>query len=194
MFEFLKFKIWIFQTTSDGETTKIKNVDPKKVYNFIVANFFILNHLLKFKFFKWPKQKLYNFVFANFSFEIIYLRKIIFEFLTFEIWIFQTTSDGETTKMKVVDHEKLWNFVADNFFIWNHLVKENYVWISHIWNLNFSNILGWRNNKNKSCRSRKVIRRQLFYLISSCLVKLCLNFSHLKFEFFKSPRIEKQQK
>jgi hypothetical protein len=26
-----------------------------------------------------------------------------FEFLTFEIWIFQTTSYGETTKMKVVD-------------------------------------------------------------------------------------------
>ena len=39
-------------------------------------------------------------------------------------------SDGETTKIKVVDLEKLWNFVVDNFLIWNHLVKENYVWIS----------------------------------------------------------------
>ena len=40
------------------------------------------------------------------------------------------TSDGETIKMKVVDLEKLWNYVVDNFFIWNYLVKENYVWIS----------------------------------------------------------------
>ena len=30
-------------------------------------------------------------------------------------------SDGETIKMKVVDLEKLWNFVDDNFLIWNHL-------------------------------------------------------------------------
>ena len=40
------------------------------------------------------------------------------------------TSDGDTTKMKVVDLKKLWNFVVDNFFIWIHLVMENYVWIS----------------------------------------------------------------
>jgi hypothetical protein len=39
------------------------------------------------------------------------------------------TSDGETTKIKVVDLEKLWNFVVDNFLIWNHLINENYVWI-----------------------------------------------------------------
>ena len=44
--------------------------------------------------------------------------------------------DGEMTKMKVADLEKLYNFVVDNFFIWNHFVKENYVWISQIWNLN----------------------------------------------------------
>jgi hypothetical protein len=31
------------------------------------------------------------------------------------------TSDGETTKMKVIDLEKLWNFEVDNFFIWNRL-------------------------------------------------------------------------
>ena len=35
--------------------------------------------------------------------------KITFEFLTFEIQIFQTTSDRETTKTKVVDFEKLCN-------------------------------------------------------------------------------------
>jgi hypothetical protein len=39
-------------------------------------------------------------------------------------------SDRETIKIKVVDFEKLWNFVVDKFFIWNHLVNENYVWIS----------------------------------------------------------------
>jgi len=36
----------------------------------------------------------------------------------------------KTVKKKVVDLEKLWNFVVDNFFIWHHLVVENYVWIS----------------------------------------------------------------
>ena len=71
----------------------------------------------------------------------------MFEFLKFEIWIFRTTSDGETTKIKVVDLEKLYNFVVDNFFIWNH-----------------------------------------------CHRKLRLNFSNLKFEFFKRPRMEKQPK
>jgi hypothetical protein len=29
----------------------------------------------------------------------------------------QMTSDGETTNMKVVDLEKLWNFVVDNFLV-----------------------------------------------------------------------------
>ena len=29
--------------------------------------------------------------------------------------------DGETTKMKVIELEKLWNFVVDNFLIWIHL-------------------------------------------------------------------------
>ena len=38
------------------------------------------------------------------------------------------------TKIEVVDLEKLWNSVVDNFLIGNNLVKENYVWISKIWN------------------------------------------------------------
>jgi hypothetical protein len=33
----------------------------------------------------------------------------------------QMTLDGETTRMKVVDLKKLWNFAVDNFFIWNRL-------------------------------------------------------------------------
>jgi len=31
----------------DGETTKMKVVDPKTLYNFIVDNFLIGNHLVK---------------------------------------------------------------------------------------------------------------------------------------------------
>jgi hypothetical protein len=49
-----------------------------------------------------------------------------------QIWIsnFSTTSDEETTKIKVADPKRIYNFVVDNFLIWNYLVKENYVWIS----------------------------------------------------------------
>ena len=28
--------------------------------------------------------------------------------------------------MKVVDLKKLWNFIADNFFSWDHLLLEKY--------------------------------------------------------------------
>jgi hypothetical protein len=38
---------------------------------------------------------------------------------------FQTTSEGETPKMKVGDLKKLWNFVIYNFFIWYHFVIGN---------------------------------------------------------------------
>jgi hypothetical protein len=31
------------------------------------------------------------------------------------------------TKLKVVNLDKLYNFVVDNFFIWNHLVFENVI-------------------------------------------------------------------
>jgi len=51
----------------------------------------------------------------------------MFEFLIFEIWIFQMILDGEMPKTKVVDLEELYNFVVDKFFIWNHLCMENYV-------------------------------------------------------------------
>jgi hypothetical protein len=42
------------------------------------------------------------------------------------------TSHGEATEIEVIDVEELYNFVVDNFLIWNHLSTENYVWISHI--------------------------------------------------------------
>jgi len=55
------------------------------------------------------------------------------------LWTMYTTAllNEEMTKIKVVDLKKLHNFVIDNFLIWNYFVKENYVWISKIWNLNF---------------------------------------------------------
>jgi hypothetical protein len=31
--------------------------------------------------------------------------------------ILQTNSDGKNTKIKVVELQKLWNFLGDNFFI-----------------------------------------------------------------------------
>ena len=43
-------------------------------------------------------------------------------------------SDEEIIKIKVVDLEKLHNFIVDNFLIWNHFVKKLY--------LNFKN-LNW---------------------------------------------------
>ena len=45
----------------------------------------------------------------------------MFEFFKFEIWIFQMTSDGEITKMKVVDLKKLYNVMVYNFFVWIRL-------------------------------------------------------------------------
>ena len=57
MFEFLKFKIWIFKMSSNGEMTKMKVVDLEKLCNFVVDNF---------------------------SFEIILSRKTMLEFLRFE--------------------------------------------------------------------------------------------------------------
>jgi hypothetical protein len=44
-------KIWIFQTTSNGETLNMKVVDPKKLWNFVVYTFlFEIILSMKFKF------------------------------------------------------------------------------------------------------------------------------------------------
>ena len=91
---------------SDEDKLYIKVVVLDEIYNFVVQTFLI-----------WDRLDV-----QIFSFEIIYLTKISFDFVKFKIWIFQTTSDGEMPKTKVVDIEKLCNFVVDNFFIWNHLL------------------------------------------------------------------------
>ena len=38
------------------------------------------------------------------------------------------TSDGKSTKTKVVDLDETYNFVVDDFFIWNHLRSQYYDW------------------------------------------------------------------
>jgi len=63
--------------------------------------------------------------------------KLCFKFSQFEIQICETTSDGETSKTKVVDLEKLYNFIVDDFFIWNNLYKKKSREFPHIWNSNF---------------------------------------------------------
>jgi hypothetical protein len=57
-------------------------------------------------------EKLRNFEY-DFLFEIILSMKF-----KFEIQLFQTTLNGETLNMKVIDFRKLWNFVVDKFVIW----------------------------------------------------------------------------
>jgi hypothetical protein len=89
--KFSHIEIQNFWTTSDGETTKTKVVNLKELYDFILDIF---------------------------SFEIIYPRKIIFEFLTFKIQNFQTTSDGETTKTRVIVADDIYCFAVDTIIIW----------------------------------------------------------------------------
>jgi len=55
----------------------------------------------------------------------------VFEFLKFEIQILQTTSDKKTYNIKVVDLEKLWNFIVQKFFIWIRLGPQTSNFISN---------------------------------------------------------------
>ena len=47
--------------------------------------------------------------------------------------------DGETIKIKVVDLEKLWNFVVDNFFqlrsftTWKYCLKLKFEIVEELW-------------------------------------------------------------
>lgn len=80
--------------------------------------------------------------------------KITFEFVIFEIQIFK----WEITKTKVINLEKLYNFVVDNFSFEIIYAKKIFVWISHIINLKFSNDLEWKNDQSKSFRSWKIMQ------------------------------------
>jgi hypothetical protein len=48
----------------------------------------------------------------------------------FEFQIVQTKLDGELTKIKVLDLDEIYNFIVDDFFIWNHLLAQNSIRIS----------------------------------------------------------------
>jgi len=92
-----------FSNDLEWRNNKNKSCRSQKVMQHVVDNFFIWNHLSN-KNYVW--------------------------FLKFKIHFFQTTSDGETPKTKVVDLENLCNFVVVDVFNWNHLFMENYSWIS----------------------------------------------------------------
>ena len=62
------------------------------------------------------------------------------EFLIFEIWIFQTTLDGETTKIKVVDLKKLYKFIVNDFLIWVCIETQTLILNSVVRNMNRKNI------------------------------------------------------
>jgi hypothetical protein len=63
--------------------------------------------------------------------------------LEFEIQILKTISNGKTPNMKVVDLEKLWNFVVDKFLIWIRLDPRNMIYTrcSIIW-------VQWKSDMN----------------------------------------------
>jgi hypothetical protein len=43
-----------------------------------------------------------------------------------------TTLDEQMAKIKVVNLEKLYNFVVEHFLIWINFDNEKYIWISQI--------------------------------------------------------------
>jgi hypothetical protein len=66
-------------------------------------------------------------------------------------------SDGEMTKIKVVDLDDFYNFVVrDSFILKSFVIQKFYSKFSYfkIQFLNCSNKVGWRNDQNKSYRSR----------------------------------------
>jgi hypothetical protein len=94
--------------------TKTKVLDLDELYKFVVDNFFIWNHLLSL-----------NFVWSS-------------HILKFKFWIIQTKSDREMTKTRIVDLNKFYNFVADNFFYLNlFTILKCCLKLSYFENLNF---------------------------------------------------------
>jgi hypothetical protein len=72
-------------------------------------------------------------------------------------------SDEDEIYIKFVVLDEIYNFIVQIFLIWDRLDVQ----IFKIYNLNFSNDLGWRNDQNKNYRSQKVMQlcsSQLFHL------------------------------
>ena len=78
----VKFVNNVTITSSDEQMTKIKVVHPDELYNFYAHDFFRWNHLM-FQYVIW-----------------------IYHFLKFKIWIVQTESHENMTKIIVVQHNK----------------------------------------------------------------------------------------
>ena len=89
------------------------------------------------------------------SWQLFYLNsfrfsKIESKYVKFKIQILQTTSDEKSVKIKVVELQKLFIFVVDNFFIWIRLG-------SQISNLHSNGCNMWRKQlqtRHKSCHRR----------------------------------------
>jgi hypothetical protein len=90
-----------------------KFVDLDGFFNFVFDDFSIWNHLLSHN--------------VDWSCHI----------LQFKFWIVQTKSDWEITKIKFVDLDVLYNFVFDDFFIWNYLLSQTFNWSSYILKFKF---------------------------------------------------------
>jgi hypothetical protein len=82
---------------------KIKVIDLDVFYNFVVCNFSTWSHLLS----------------------KTYVR--ISQTLKLKVRIVQTKFDGEMFKMKTIDLNEFYNFIVDEFFIWNRLLSENHL-------------------------------------------------------------------
>jgi hypothetical protein len=68
-----------------------------------------------------------------------------------------TLLNEEITNIKFVDLEKLWNFVAENFFIWIRLGHQNVVW-----KFSLPSVLLWHSAK-KSLPSVFYTRQSNFF-------------------------------
>jgi hypothetical protein len=87
---------------------KTKVVDFNEFYNFVVDDYFVWNQLVTRNFVQ------------------------ISQILKFNIWIFQIKFDREMAKTKVLDLDEFYNFVVDDFFIWNLLLSQNYLLCQNI--------------------------------------------------------------
>lgn len=87
------------------------------------------------------------------------------------------TLDGETTKIEVVDVEKLCYFIVQNFFIWNHLSKEVMFELLVFEIQNFQ--MQMKKRSKQKLQIFKVVKLcswKCFHLETSIQGKVCLNF------------------
>ena len=121
-----------------------------------------------------------------------FLKKIIYMFEVHAFWNSNVSNCSNELGWRNNHNQScrswwVYNFVVNNFFIWNYLWSLNYVWSSHTWNsvffLNCSNELEWRNNQNQTFRSWwdiQICNWRLFQLKSFMVLKFWLNFLYFK--------------